>query len=236
MDYPNDFDVPVEPHAKNLALTRTMAIWTCVLFLVIALTGGLVWWVSRSKYLDPVVIAINPVTNEWSVMGRGASKAGAPGSRLKIMQQYVVGTFAKRWFRVFDNMDQNRNLSWCDCDPNKCGTNQTNKNDVRQLCWVCCGSDAALFARFKRDIVPFYETLVASGETWQLDEDSIRISPINMDDLRGGIWQVRGNIITRNSGNVPITAYAIVARSESLYSLTFGFYVLDFNAYRDGAD
>ncbi|MCL1785568.1 MAG: hypothetical protein FWG39_00250 [Alphaproteobacteria bacterium] len=223
MDYPNNFDTPPFPESRKIALSRFAAVWYLVLFFVIASLCGLVVWTVHSVRLSPYIISIDNVTGEWRVISEKSKSDDAVSKEIS-MQESVVWRFATEWFRVTESAARNA-ANWCECEVASCaGT----------ACFICCASDALLYKSFSESVLPVYKDMAEGGETQRLRRDSITISPVSGPDGRGGMWRAQAVLEQSAGPDRNMEIYVRVQRNESVYPLTLGYYVADFNWYVTG--
>ncbi len=99
MSYPGDFDTTMFPGTRYLAMARAFAIWSAVLFLLIAGLAGMLWWMMGSVRADPVLIQISDNGKTWTAMISSESdKLQYPAHRT--FQEATIGNFAKMWFEI----------------------------------------------------------------------------------------------------------------------------------------
>lgn len=227
MNYPNDFETDVFPGSRRLAVARTMAIWSCVAFFLIAVLCGLVIWTAQSLRMEPFIVSINSDTGEWAVISEDNSSA-REYTAAHAMQEFAVGNFARRWFTI-SSIERENDARWCRCDPSDCL--RSSGDEGRLPCLICCSAGGELFGRFITDVLADYRARAAAGETWGLDEDSIHIWPISGVTENGGLWRLTAVVESNKTGGTRIEAFVRVARAKDYYPLSMGFYVSDFNAF-----
>ena len=231
MDFPNDFDTPVYPGARQLAVARAMAVWSAIAFFIAVALVGLLLWSARSMRISPILISINLDTGEWSCITETGG-AALEYTANHAMQESVVGNFARRWFAVSTNPRENDAL-WCNCTPSDCARSAVEEN--RPPCLVCCGAGADLFRKFTSDVLPDWRVRAGRGESLALDEDSIHISPIGEINDGGGLWHLTATLMSDATNPHKVEAYIRVARQGGgAYPTTMGFYVANFNSYDMG--
>jgi hypothetical protein len=225
MDYPNNFDTPVFPESRKIALSRFVAVWYFILIFIIVSLCGLLVWTVRSVRLSPFMISIDNVTGEWRVIGE-KPKSDDPVSKGIAMQESVAWRFAMEWFEITGDAARNA-ANWCACEPQRCRMNEG------ATCFLCCTSDGRLYRRFTEEVVPLYRTRFESGETWNLcrDRDSFVISPLAGLSDHGGVWRMTAVLESNVRQPRNIEMYVHIQRNEGWYPLTLGYYVADFNWY-----
>jgi len=230
LDYPGNFETPAFPAGKRIAVSRVMAIWTLIAFLLTIFLCGILLWSSKSDRLEPFMISANNDTGEWKIVGRNSDSLEY--SVTYTMQESVVGNFASDWFKISADNSENEN-AWKNCDRNTCVSGDSLMFGDRS-CAIYCGSSDELFSRFSYNIIPDYQKRSQNGETWKLDKKTLSISPVGKISDNGGTWQVNATVVSNLAGKIDMKAFLKVARNKNFYNKTLGFYVADFNAYRIG--
>ncbi len=228
MDYPNNFDNPVFPTMRRLALSRILSVWTLVAFFIAVVLCGFLIWSYSSIRAVPYMISIDDSSIEWSAISEKTKHREVPS--YQVMQEYVVGNFARKWFAISGDKTEN-DSKWCRCSAEICNNYDIN-SDNKSKCDICCGSSPVLYATFVSDVLPDYTARSLNGETWVLDINSITITPESNVTESGGNWHLRAVLNSSISGSIKIEAYADIQKSGRDYPLTFGYYVADFNAYK----
>ena len=231
MDFPNDFDTPVFSGARQLAVARTMAIWSAIAFFVAIALVGLFVWSANSLRMTPVLISINTDTGEWSHVSETSGRAREYTAN-HAMQESVVGNFARRWFTVSVNPREN-DAFWCSCNPTDCARNAVEEN--RSPCLICCAAGGDLFYKFTSTVLPDWRERAERGESLILDEESIHANPIGEITDGGGLWHLTATLLSNMSEPRKIEAYVRIARQGGgAYPTAMGFYVANFNSYDTG--
>ncbi|MCL2338912.1 MAG: VirB8/TrbF family protein [Proteobacteria bacterium] len=225
MDYPNNFDLPVFPIARKIALTRTMAVWTLVAFFVLLLLAGFMLWAAHSTRVDPFLISINPDTGEWSAISEATATDAASRSPTRMMQESVVAKFASRWLSVSAAAPANE-ANWCACDAASCSVDKNARG-----CTVCCNADGNLYQYFVKNILPELQSRAAAGETISVINDSIQVFAESPITDNGGTFRATFDMISNVNGRIAVWAFARVARNAEQHPLTLGYYIADFDAY-----
>ncbi len=230
MRYPDDFNVPPFPAGKHTAVSRMMSIAVSIVLLGIIFTCGLLLWAQRSVRVHPFLVSIDEITGTWTVVGHHHTEIQEL-STVQTMQESVIGKFMRNWFLISDSPGLNDAL-WHECDREiDCGNINTSGVNSRECALYCVTGDD-VFKRFMTDVVPDYQNRLANGELWIPDMTSLQISPIGDVDINGNVWQIRATVYSNQNQEINILAYAKVARDDTLYQTTMGYYVQDFNAYR----
>jgi len=228
LDYPGNFDIPVNPAGKRIAVSRVMAIWTLVAFLLAIFLCGILLWSANSERLEPFMISADNNSGEWKIVGRNSDALEYSATRT--MQESVVGNFVKNWFKISSDNSENENV-WKVCERNSC-ISDDNLTFGNRTCAIYCNSGEDLYSKFSYSIMPDYQQRVQKGETWDLDEKTLSIIPMGKITENGGTWQVNGTITSSTSGSFEIKAFLKIARNKNLYNQSMGFYVADINSYR----
>lgn len=226
MDYPDDFDVPANPAGKRIAISRIMAIWTSIAFLLIIFLCFILLWSYKSQTLSPILISINNNNGEWSVVGHKPNSNQSP--IFKTMQEYVAGNFIKHWFEISKNITENES-AWEKCDRDSC------RDDTlmfgARTCAIYCAAGSDIYSRFLYDVVPNYKLIQNANNYLTVDMDSIQIMPVEKISKNGGSWRATATILG-SDGDFKIQAFIKIALNKVNFPKTMGFYVADFNAYR----
>lgn len=227
MDYPDNFQTPAFPAGKRIAISRIMAIWTLIVFLLIIFLCGILLWSSKSERMSPVMIASDNMTGEWSIIDRNSNNNEYPASRT--MQEYVVGNFTANWFRVSEENTENID-AWKKCDRTDCISGDTLTFGTHS-CAIYCSTGEDVFSRFTYDVIPYYQSLVGSGEIWVTDIKNMIIMPAGNISENGGTWRVLATIVSSKTGPFKVEIFVKVALNKVNYPQTMGFYIAGFNAY-----
>ena len=231
MDYPNYFNTPAFPAGPRIAISRFMAIASCVVFVVIIFVCILLLWAVRSQRVDPFIVSVNSFTGQWAVVGHSHGNGPMEYPAIQSIQQSVIAEFAENWFTISEQTDINEAL-WKTCNrTDDCGMNNDLAYDDPS-CALFCKSGEELFSRFIYDVVPNYQERVAAGEYWFVDKTQFQIEPAGQISDNGGTWRILATVQSNISGNINIIAFAKVARNIEIYPQTLGYYVADFNAYK----
>jgi len=86
LDYPNEFNIPVFPSWKSLALSRSVAIWISIVFFLIVCSCGFILLGLHLKSNYPFLISIDLFTNEWSVITHPGTNSKISGYSGKISE------------------------------------------------------------------------------------------------------------------------------------------------------
>lgn len=227
MDYPDNFDTPVFPAGKRIAVSRVMAIGSMIAFLIIVFLCGMLFWSARSMRVDPLIVSINHTTGAWDIVGHSHGQTDMTASQS--LQESVAINFAKSWFFISADDAQN-NARWADCDRTAVCMSE-NFSPRANDCAIYCAASDNVFSAFVYDVVPDYQARAAAGAVWMLDSASTDITALTPIDERGGTWQIMATVLT-DTGAMDVVAFATVARDVNTYPATMGYYVAAFNAYR----
>ncbi len=222
MEYPNNFETPAFPAGRQIAVSRTIGIWTLGVFLVIIFLCAVLIWTNRSRTMNPVIIF-----DDWTATVVNSSES-ADYSVARAMQESVVGNFTRNWLRISDKETEN-DVRWCRGERAACPGLREEADG--KVCILFCASGEELYTRFDREVLPDYMARVSAGETWSVDKKSISIKPLSQDFEKGGSWQIRAKVNSSLYGNFWIEAFAKIERKPETYPRTLGFYVADFNVF-----
>ncbi len=228
MDYPNDFDTPVFPAGKVIALSRRLSIWIsgCFLLIICLCCFLLYFWSQKSNY--PFLISIDPITDEWTVVAYPGKTFKDTFEQSHIIQEKLVDDFITNWFTI--SRDKNVNeLRWQRCDDEDCSDSmQFNPENIS--CSLFCNSNTKLFEEFSNNVLPEYKARVEQrSERWNVIKKNIKL---DYSSEQGSIWQVFAVVHSSVNGVFNVLAFVTVAREPNSHPATLGYYVQDFNAYR----
>ncbi len=231
LDYPDNFNTPTFPAGPRIAISRFMAIASCILFvLIISISAILVWGV-RSQRIDPFIVSIDNITGQWTVVGHSHGNGPIEYPTLWTMQQSVVGNFVANWFTISEITSENEAL-WQTCNrKNDCSIEAQRPYDDK-TCALFCTTGEDLFSNFIYNVVPDYQVRVENGERWTIDKTEIQIEPAGQIKDAGGTWMITATIQSNINGDINVIGFIKVVRNISLYEKTLGYYVADFNAYK----
>lgn len=225
MIYPDSFNSPVFPAGPRIAVSRVMAIGAMVVFALIIVFGGLIFWARASQKIHPFLVTVDDVTGAWTVVGHNHGERTI--TRNRAMQESVIANFTKQWFTVSANAQQNDDLWYGFEEKSACFA-----DDVPNRGQIYCRASDELYNRFIYNIVPEYQVRIAAGETWSVDVDNIYLNTTSNVTDNGGTWRILVQVDSNIYGPVQVMAYATLAQDVQDYPNTLGFYVADFNAYR----
>ncbi len=224
MDFPADYDTKMFPETRYLGMARAFAIWSAILFLLIA---GLSWalvWTMRASRAEPVLVSISGGGTTWTAVLGGTDRIEYSASRA--MQEATVGNFVKLWFRISRDTSEN-DANWCRCEKSNCWDD----NAPATKCNVCCATGESVFSDFLQVVDGDFRARAAAGEEWFVVADSIRAIPVGEISDKGGLWRITANVKMGGDRIQKIEAFARTAKSSDGYPATMGYYVTDFHAY-----
>ena len=234
MDYPDDFNTSAFPAGRQIAISRTMGIWVAVSMFLIVVCAIALPWIQRNQKIDPAVVYVDGARGQWELIQNRPLDAN-PGQDLPYyytVQRALVGVFTKKWFTISGTRESN-DLMWAKCGrTNECSERVLNAFPNKNGCDIFCMAGDDLYKDFTINILPTYETAISFGERWRVNPARIDIEPNGDISSRGGQWIVRTRVYS-NNGEFDIVAYVNVERNETYYPQTLGYYVSDFNAYRE---
>lgn len=207
-----------------------MAIGTMVAFLLIVFLCAMLFWANRSARIHPFLISIDNMTGGWAIVGHDHGRKTV--SATQSLQESVVGNFVRDWLFISDDAAANDAI-WRTCDRTAdCGTGDSAGLRAGRECAIYCTTSDDVFSRFVYDVIPDYQERAAVGERWNVDIDTMNITPTDDVADAGGTWRVMVSVVSNISAPMDVIAYVKVARNVKLYPRTLGFYVVDFNAYK----
>ncbi len=224
MDFPADYDTKMFPETRYLGMARAFAIWSAILFLLIA---GLSWalvWTMRASRVEPVLVSISADGATWTAVLDGTGRLNYSVSRA--MQEATVGKFTKLWFSISRDAKENES-NWCQCEQTKCWDDDA----AAPQCKVCCASGTSLFSNFLQVVNGDFRERAAAGEEWSIVSDSIRATPVGEISDNGGLWRVTASVKMGAGRTQKIEAFARIIKASEGYPSTMGYYVADFHAY-----
>lgn len=230
LDYPGGFETPAFPAGRSIAATRLVSIITMVLFFLIIVMCGFLFWANRSVHIHPFLVSVNNITGAWTVVGHHHSRIPEMTTD-RSLQESVLSKFVSHWFWISAS-DAVNTAMWKSCE-RETECNPDNKTGIEiQSCSIYCMSGEGVYSNFIENVVPGYQTRVSLGETWLVDSDLISFTPLGEINASGGSWLVNATVYSSTSGQLDIMAYATVSRDLDSYPQTLGYYVSTFNAYK----
>lgn len=233
MDYPEDFNTSALPAGGRLALSRTVGIWIAVSLFLIICCGVAIPWLVKNKTIDPFVIYVNAPQGEWRLIGRSDTMRALP--YYDAAQRALIGVFASKWFSIDQNNSFNES-NWASCTRAQiCPTQIPTTQNTAEFCGLYCLGGEDVYHTFVSQVMPVYQAVADFGDEWRLNTGTLMIMPNGDIDDKGGSWTLRGRVYSRqqNAGYFNVVAYVAVARDIEKYPQTLGFYVTQFNAYRE---
>ncbi|MCL2369457.1 MAG: hypothetical protein FWC83_02160, partial [Alphaproteobacteria bacterium] len=123
-------------------------------------------------------------------------------------------------------------INWCECDRVRCANTQSANGDGR--CVLCCNSDVRLHRMFMAEILPAHRYREYIGEEWHLNTSNAVISQIGRATDAGGTWRIVATLESNIERPRLVEIYIRVERNQTLFPLTLGYFVADFNAFNMG--
>ncbi len=234
MVYPDDFDTSAFPAGRLVAASRTLGIWIAVSLFLIAICAIALPWIRMNQKIDPLVIYVDGANGQWELVPNGQIKMNLhqDWTYYYATQRALVGIFTKKWFTISNNSESNDKM-WARCArTSECNERVLNAFPNKDGCDIFCMSGEDLYKKFTTNVLPTYETAISFGERWRISPSRLDIKPSGNITANGGTWVVRSRVYS-NNGEFDIVAYVVVARNEAYYPQTLGYYVSEFNAYRE---
>lgn len=231
LDYPDDFATSAFPAGKQIAVSRTMGIWIAVAFLLII--GGCIAlpWLHDRQAVSPFVIYVDNTRGEWQLVGRSLSEKGA--TYYQSVQRALVGIFTEKWFTVTGNAERNAQI-WQRCNRDtECMRRVPNTFANVGGCDIYCISGESMYQKFVTDMLPQYTAYESIGDRWFVDPNKITVFSGGEITKNGGTWVARARVRSSMNGDFDIVAYVKVAHDVARYPQTLGYYIADFNAYKE---
>lgn len=228
MNYPNDFDIPTFPAGKAVALSRSVSIWTAIVFFLIVVSCGLMLLLNNSRRNYPFLISTDLITFDWTV-------AAYPQKNVKInpyrnFQETLIKDYVKYWFSINKDNDVNEAI-WQKCSADECKSMEQ-YNPTNYKCALFCMSAPELFQQFSDKVLPEYRDRIELGsEVIFVNKPALIISPTDENDSTG-IWQYYGSVVSSKNGIFDILAFIEVGFDSAKHPATLGYYIKDFNSYR----
>ena len=235
LDYPEDFDTSAFPAGRRIAVSRTAGIWIAVSLFSILVCGIALPLVSMYQKVEPVVIYVDATHGTWEMIQDTVDTV--PRKELpyyQMLQSSLVGVFAEKWFSISGTTSQN-DLMWMRCNrATDCTGRMVNTLRDTGGCDLFCMSGDDLYKKFESTVAPLYEIAVSYGEVWRVNTRDISIEPYGDITTKSGNWVVHMRVrrVNQNS-DFGVVAFVRVERNEKLYPQTLGYYIADFNAYKE---
>lgn len=228
MNYPDDFDMPIFPAGKGIALSRAVSIYISVCFFLIIAGCGLLLYFSRLRQNYPFLISVDPFTDEWTVVTYPYKNLNDTIEQTQVIQEKLVSDFVTNWFTVSKDTKVN-NMRWNECVIEDCSApEQFNPKNIN--CALYCASGEELYKHFQKKILPEYrERIKQRSERWTVEK--MDITPTYVGE-KGGNWQVFVSINSNINKTFNVLAFVTVARADDFYPATLGYYIKDFDSYR----
>lgn len=232
LDYPEDFDTPAFPAGKRIAISRTFGVWVMFVFFLVVACCIAIPWLQNNRTVSPYVIYVDGMHGKWELLGQIKENIVVP--YYDSAQRALAGIFTEKWFTISDTPEKNAK-NWQECDREQdCAGRISNTFESSAGCDLYCMAGDNMYARFAEKVLPMYKSYESMGQRWYVDTNKITISRSDDDAHSGGMWIVRARVRSNLNGDFNVIAYVKIARDVERYPQTLGFYVTDFNAYRDG--
>lgn len=228
MDYPSNFDTSTFPAGKTIALSRTVSIWTAIVFFLIFCACGFVLLVTKYKTNYPFLISIDPITYDWSVIAYPKQNKKTDINQYQIIQERLVKNYVTNWFTISNDPEIN-GQRWLECSIDDCkATEQFKPGNIK--CALSCSSDEKLYEQFAIKVLPeYHERIKQANETWTVGDMQILPTSISENSSK---WQVIVTINSSITSQFVVLVFIDINRNPDLYPANLGYYVQDFNAYR----
>ena len=229
LDYPGGFDTTAFPAGKRISVARVAAICCMTAFFLIVCLCGAVWWLSPKKTLTPILIYVDAANGQWQMIGSNTQNDDS--EYYYMMQKSLVGIFAEKWFTISTNPEKNTQM-WSRCNRDDiCVSHMLQTTATTSGCDIYCMTDETTYKSFIEKVVPLYQTRASVGEQWSVNVDTINVVPDGKITESGGRWIVNAHIRAVPGPGFNIIAYVGVAKNDTEYPQTMGYYVNSFNAY-----
>ena len=232
MNYPADFDTPTFPAGKKIISSRLMGIVIMILFLLMLFACGMLFWAQKSIKTHPFLVSVDNITGQWSIVGYNHQDIKNM-TAAQSMQESVLTRFVQYWFWI-SSSDIVNSARWRKCNrTTDCGLETEKKGiDVEGDCAIYCLTNDSLYDNFTENMLPLYKNIANNNSVWQVDMQSIILTPISPVDINGGTWQVQATVYQNGGNPVEILGYAKISLSNKEYQKTLGYYISKFNAYK----
>lgn len=228
MDYPNEFNIPVFPSWKSIALSRRVGIWISIVFFLIICTCGFILLGLHLKSNYPFLISVDLFTNEWSVITHPEKTHNEEIPRYQVIQEKLVSNYVNNWFSISGDMQINESR-WEKCTLDDC-TDAEQYNPQNINCAMFCMSSDLLFEQFSSKVVPEYMALIKDrDERWVVGDMLITSTELSEN---AGSWQVYATIHSSIVGAFNVLSFIEIGRDVNMYPANLGYFVKEFNAYR----
>lgn len=231
LKYPDDFNTPAFPAGKFVAVSRFMATVVMIVFFIIIVVCGIIFWTKKTQDINPFLVSVSPNGERWSVVVHDNHRKEIPASY--VLQESMLDKFVHYWFTISDDTSLNL-ATWattCKRESPECSGTSGNTTNT---CAIYCDSSDTVFDEFKKVVLPTYSMLESEyAEIWTVR--NVRITPMDsIDNIAlhdGGLWKINV-LVQTNQGNISFIGYARTSRDKTLYKRTMGYYVSEFNTYR----
>ncbi len=231
MDYPEDFDTPAFPAGKRIAISRTFGVWVMVAFFLTIACCVAIPWLQNSRTVSPYVIYVDGMRGNWQLVGQVRPNIVVP--YYDSAQRALAGIFTKKWFTISDNTTLNAK-NWATCNRGAdCADRISNTFESDAGCDLYCMAGDNMFRSFTEKVLPMYRSYESMGQRWYVDTKKISVMPSGEITKDGGTWVVRTSVRSNLNGDFDVIAYVKIARDVERYPQTLGFYVTEFNAFRE---
>ena len=231
LDYPDDFATSAFLAGKQIAVSRTMGIWIAVAFLLIICGCIALPWLHNKQTVTPFVIYVDSARGEWQLIGRTSGEKGA--TYYQSVQRALVGIFTEKWFTVTGSPEKNAQM-WKRCNrETECAKRVPNTIINVDGCDIYCISGESMYQKFVTNMLPPYAASESVGERLFIDPNKVTVFQSGEITEGGGTWVTRARVHSSENGDFDIVAYVKVAYDPTRYPQTLGYYITDFNSYRE---
>jgi len=229
--YPDDFDTSAFPAGKRIAVSRTMGVWIAIAFMIIIGLCIAFPWLRAQQTVDPFVIYVDSERGDWQLVGRPLGEKSA--TYYQSIQRALVGIFTERWFTITGDPTKNEEM-WKRCNREMdCAHHVPSTFANIDGCDIYCIAGENMYQKFVTDVLPQYQEYESLGERWFMHPNKITVFPTGTPTQRGGTWVARGRVRSSVNGDFDIVAYVTVAYDVARYPQTLGYYIAEFNAYKE---
>ncbi len=228
LNYPDNYQTSAFVAGKKLAISRLMAIWTLIAFFIAICLCGILIWTTRSKNTDPFLIATNPDSGLWTVVGSTNTKNEK--SIYYTMQEALIAHTIKDWFTIDPRATVNEK-TWQKCELSFC-SDENNFVFGSKKCAIYCSVSSAIFSEFQDNVLPKNIIKQNNSEIWTINEQNLDITRTSIIDEKGGNWLANGTIVSASGEEINVKIFITVKNDIVNFPQTMGFYITEFNAYR----
>lgn len=205
-----------------------MSIWTAITFFMIVVVCGFILFCQHFTKQYPVLISINPTTNEWKVIAY-PDKEAETVNRYQVIQEKLVHDYITNWFTISTNEATNE-ARWKNCEVKEDCSKPEIFSPINITCALACKSSRNLYQEFVDNVLPVYRTKIAeNAEFWKPERPQVVPGKI---DENGSFWRGTVSVNTSNNESFKVLFFITVARDSLLYPATFGYYINEFYTYR----